>query len=91
MVAKHVNRKSSILVGSTLFLSLHVAALLATFQCCVFFLVFFIDAKPLPKAVHCSGNTVVQCYCCKTPTKLFEELAIEVECEEVQGGQNSGG
>lgn len=37
-----------ILAVSALFLSL--AALAATFQCYVFFFVFFIDAKPPPKA-----------------------------------------
>ena len=58
MVAKHVNRenggRTTHLSVSVLFLSL--AALAATFQCCV----FFIDAKPPPTAVNCPGNVAVR-------------------------------
>ena len=51
------------------------------------FFVFLIDAKPPPKAVNCSGNVATFAMLLLQNYDAFEEeLNIEVECGEVQGG-----
>ena len=53
----------------------------------VSFFVFLIDAKPPPKAVNCSGNVATFTMVLLQDFDAFEEeLNIEVECGEVQGG-----
>ena len=69
VVAKHVNRENG---GRTTHLSVvvfssHLLLSLQHFSAVSFFFVYFIDAKPPPKAVNCSGNAAVRPRQCGLP------------------------